>query len=32
MTTGTEGVLLGAIEPGVTRARQKAFERLGYEA
>lgn len=30
--TGTDGVLLGAIELGVTRAQYKAFERLGYEA
>ncbi|WP_162600914.1 ROK family transcriptional regulator [Paraburkholderia sp. C35] len=31
-TTGTDGVLLGAIESGVTLAQHKAFERLGYEA
>lgn len=29
-TTGTDGVLLGAIEHGLDHARLRAFERLGY--
>ncbi|MGH8779948.1 ROK family protein [Paraburkholderia sp.] len=29
-TTGTDGVLLGAIEQGLDHARRRAFERLGY--
>ena len=29
-TTGTDGVLLGAVEHGLDQARLRAFERLGY--